>query len=142
MSNGYLIAVGADVAAAHEIGDGFGLDVIDAASIGDPDTAASGLAAAANVGLLISSAAAEDAHYVAILRALVQGLGRAQLIVVDSNARAALPFLPEAWPAMSLDDARARSAELVRSRDEPAATEHAAPLPPTSEAQTPASEAP
>jgi len=142
MSNGYLIAVGADVAAAHEISDGFGLAVIDAASIGDPNTAASGLGAAANVGLLISSSSAEDAHYVAILRALVQGLERAQLIVVDSNARAALPFLPDAWPAMSLDDARVRSAELVRRRDEPppTATEHAAPLPPTPEAQTSAPE--
>jgi hypothetical protein len=145
MSNGYLIAVGADVAAAHEISDGFGLDVIDAASIGDPSTAASGLGAAANVGLLISSASADDAHYVAILRALVQGLQRAQLILVDANARAALPFLPEAWPALSLDDARARAAELVRRRDETTGEpQHATPIPPAlepaPEAQTSVSE--
>jgi len=131
MSNGYLVAAGADVAAAHEISDGFGLDVIDAATIGDPNSAASGLAAAANVGLLISSAAAGDAHYVAILRVLAQGLQRAQLIVVDADARTALSFLPDSWPAMSLDDARARSTELVRRRDGDASTEpqHAAPAP-------------
>jgi len=131
MSNGYLVAAGADVAAAHEISDGFGLDVIDAASIGDPNTAATGLAAAANVGLLISSAAASDAHYLAILRVLAQGLQRAQLIVVDADARAALSFLPDGWPAMSLDDARARSAELVRRRSEETGGEpqHAAPVP-------------
>ncbi|MFZ2031699.1 MAG: TIR domain-containing protein [Vitreimonas sp.] len=131
MSNGYLVAARADVAAAHEISDGFGLEVIDAASIGDPNTAASGLAAAANVGLLISSASASDAHYVAILRVLAQGLQRAQLIVIDADARAALEFLPESWPVMSLDDARARSAELTRRRDGVASSgpHHAAPIP-------------
>lgn len=131
MSNGYLVAAGADVAAAREISDGFGLDVIDAASIGDPNSAASGLAAAANVGVLVSSATASDAHYVAVLLVLAQGLERAQLILVDGDARAALPFLPASWPAMSLADARTRSAELVRRRDGSATTEqpHAAPVP-------------
>jgi hypothetical protein len=144
MSNGYLIAVGGDIAAAHEISDGFGLDVIDAASIGDPDTTASGLAAADNVGLLVSSASADDPRYVAILRALAQRLQRAQLILVDANARAALPFLPEAWPAMSLDDARTRSAELVRRRDATPSTEphHAAPIPTPPPAPDPEPEAP
>src|SRR6185295_12336975 len=100
MSNGYLIAAGNDVAAAREISDGFGLDVIDAASMDDPDTAASALAAAANVGLLVSSASANDAHYVAVLRAIAHHLQRVQLILVDAEARAAFPFLPETWPAM------------------------------------------
>lgn len=140
MSNGYLIAVGADVAAAHEISEGFGLEVIDAASIGDPDAAASGLAAADNVGILISAASAGDAHYVAILHALAQHLQRAQLILVDADAHAALPFLPEAWPTMALDDARARATELVRRRDAApdGDPQHAAPIPPALE---PASEA-
>src|SRR5690349_289857 len=132
MSNGYLLAAGGDVAAAHEISDGFGLDVIDAGSIDDPDTAGSALAAAANVGLLISNASANDEKFVALLRALAQRLPRAQLILVDADARAALVFLPEAWPAMALEEARARSAELVRQRNSiPAGeTEHATPLPP------------
>ncbi|MBS0384137.1 MAG: hypothetical protein JSS00_02165, partial [Proteobacteria bacterium] len=136
MSNGYLVAAGADVSAAHEIGDGFGLDVIDASSIDDPDTAASALANAANVGLLIGSASAGDTHYVAVLRAIAQRLQRAQLILIDANARAALPFLPEAWPAMSLEEARARSAELVRQRDEASGADSQPPAP------SPAPEAP
>ncbi|MBI3437531.1 MAG: TIR domain-containing protein [Proteobacteria bacterium] len=135
MSNGYLIAAGADIAAAHEISDGFGLEVIDAASLADPDTAASGFAAAANVGLLISSTAAADPHFVAILRVLAQSLQRAQLILVDADARAAFAFLPEDWPAMTLDEARARSAELVRRRDATAEAE-------TQTGQTPAPPAP
>ena len=142
MSNGYLLAAGDDVAAAHEISDGFGLDVIDAGSIDNPDTAGSALAAAANVGLLISSASANDEKFVALLRALAQHLQRAQLILVDADARAALPFLPEAWPAMALEEARARSAELVRQRNSIPAGEpkHATPLPPpaTSPADEPA----
>ncbi len=117
MSNGYLVAARSDVAAAHEISGGFGLDVIDAATIDDPDTAASALAAAANVGLLISSASAGDEKFVAVLRAIAQHLPRAQLILVDASARAAFPFLPEAWPTMAFDEARARSSELMRQRN-------------------------
>ncbi len=131
MSNGYLIAAGNEVAAAHEISDGFGLDVIDVASIDDPDTAASALAAAANVGLVISAASVRDTKFVAVLRALAQHLERAQLILADAEARSALPFLPEAWPAMTLDEARSRSTALVRQRNEPppAAPGDAAPMP-------------
>ena len=40
MSNGYLVAAAADVAAAHDIGEGFGLDVIDASAVGDHDATA------------------------------------------------------------------------------------------------------
>jgi hypothetical protein len=132
MSNGYLIAAGPDLVAAHEISDGFGLDVIDPASVGDIEAAGPALAAAANLGVLLSTAGAADSAFVALLQSAAAHAQRAQLILVDADARAAFPFLPEAWPAMSLDEARSRSAELVRRRDTPADSEpaQAAPLPP------------
>jgi hypothetical protein len=136
MSNGYLIAASADVAAAHEIGEGFGLDVIDAGSVSDAEAAASAFANAANVGLLLSSAAAADAGFVALARTVAQRVQRAQLILVEADARDAFAFLPAEWPAMSLDDARTRAGALAQQRQDSegaagAEPPHAHPLPPT-----------
>jgi hypothetical protein len=134
MSNGYLVAAAADLAAAHEIADGFGLDVIDASSVHDQETTSTALAAAANVGLLLSNEAAKDQSFVALLASLSGRLERAQLILVTGDARSAFASLPEAWPAMSLEEARERSSELVRRRqaEAPPAADapRAEPLPP------------
>jgi hypothetical protein len=137
MSVGYLVAATADVAAAREIGDGFDLDVIDAATVGDRDAVAAALAGAANVGLILSMAAAGDAAFTALARTIAGKLPRAQLIVVEPEARTAFAFLPEAWPAMSLDEARLRAADVARRRG--ASTEAAAP---PSHAPEPQPEAP
>ncbi|HRE45500.1 MAG TPA: hypothetical protein PKY87_16215, partial [Terricaulis sp.] len=83
MSNGYLLAARADLAAAHEISIGFGLDVIDAATVTDARVLGDALAAAANVGILLSSAAGADANYVALLRLLSGRLPGPQLILLD-----------------------------------------------------------
>lgn len=125
MSNGYLLAAGADVAAAREIADGFGLEVIDASAIEDQEAVVAALASAANVGVVLSNAAAADAGFVALVQRLSQSLLRAQLILVEDTASAAFGA-PSLWPAMSLDEARARSSELVRRRQ---ASEDAAPAP-------------
>jgi hypothetical protein len=135
MSNGYLIAASGDVSAAHEIGAGFGLDVIDAGSVSDAEATANELANAANVGLLLSTAAAGDAAFVSLVRTIASRVNRAQLILVEANARDAFAFLPTLWPAMSLDDARARASALASQRqDSEGATDgeppHAHPLPP------------
>lgn len=138
MSNGYLVAAAADLSAAHEIADGFGLDVIDASSVHDQSTTSAALADAANVGLLLSTEAARDEAFVALLRSLATQRQTAQLILVTGDARAAFSFLPEAWPAMELEEARARSSELVRRRqaEAPPADDlpRAEPLPPAAEA--------
>lgn len=134
MSNGYLVAAAADLSVAHEIADGFGLDVIDATSVHDQATTSAALAGAANVGLLLSTDAARDEAFVALLTSLVTQIQRAQLILVTGDARAAFPFLPEAWPTMPLEEARARSSELLRRRQAEAPrsddTPRAEPLPP------------
>jgi hypothetical protein len=139
MSNGYLVAAAADLAAAHEIADGFGLEVIDASSLHDQQTISAALGSAANVGLLLSSDAARDEAFVALLGRLAAQLERAQLILVTGDARAAFASLPESWPVMSLDEARSRSNELVRRRQAEAPpaedTPRAQPLPPASEAE-------
>ncbi|MBL8532053.1 MAG: hypothetical protein JNK94_09990, partial [Hyphomonadaceae bacterium] len=70
MSNGYVLAAAADSAAAREVGEGFGLDVIDAAALGDREAVAAAVAGAANVGLVISERAADDAGFVALLHLL------------------------------------------------------------------------
>ncbi|HJS79238.1 MAG TPA: hypothetical protein VJ748_01335, partial [Vitreimonas sp.] len=133
MSNGYLVAAAADLSAAHEIGDGFGLDVIDASSVHDQRATSAALAGAANVGLLLSNEAARDEAFVALLGSLATQLERAQLILATPDARDAFTFLPAAWPAMSLDEARSRAQELQRQRQAEAApledTPRAAPLP-------------
>lgn len=110
MSNGYLLASGPDLPAAHEISIGFGLEVIDAARVGDAGALAQQLAGAANVGVLLSAAAARDAHFVALLRVLGARLQTAQLIFADQSASTAFAFLPAQWPALMLDDARSRAA--------------------------------
>jgi hypothetical protein len=132
MSNGYLVAASADVSTAHEIAEGFGLDVIDAASVGDHDATGAALAASANVGLILSAEAAQDEVFVALLRSLAGRLQHAQLIATTPEARAAFDFLPQTWPVMSLEDARTRSGAMARQRgqgesEEPARAE---PLPP------------
>lgn len=142
MSNGYLVASNADIAAAREIGEGFGLDVIDASAVGDNTATAEALAAAANVGVLISSASVADASFVALLEALAAKLPRAQLILADADARAALPFLPDAWPTMSLEDARTRAAALAnqRQQSEGAAAGEESPEAPAPQTETAAEE--
>ena len=146
MSNGYIVAAEADIAAAREIADGFGLDLIGAGAIGDHAATGAALARAANVGLLLSAAAAEDAAYTALLRSLATQLQNAQLILVTPEARAAFAFLPDAWPTMSLEQARARAGVLKdqRGEDEPAAEPpRAQPLPPkAAEPPAPPSEPP
>ncbi|HYD74380.1 MAG TPA: toll/interleukin-1 receptor domain-containing protein [Candidatus Binatia bacterium] len=141
MSNGYLVAAAADLSAAHEIADGFGLDVIDASSVHDQSATSAALATAANVGLLLSAESARDDAFVALLSSLATQIERAQLILVTDEARAAFTFLPEAWPAMTLEEARSRSNELIRRRqaEAPPADDapRAEPLPPAA-AATPA----
>jgi hypothetical protein len=139
MSNGYLLAAAADLAAAHEIAEGFNLDVIDASSVGDQQATSAALAAAANVGLILSEDAARDETFVALLGGLAARLERAQLILVTPDARAAFGFLPTSWPAMSLDEARIRSSELLRRRQAETGpgeeTTRAEPLPPTGDVE-------
>jgi hypothetical protein len=137
MSNGYLVAAVADLAAAHEIAAGFGLDVIDTGYVNDPQTTGGALAAAANVGLILSEAAARDDVFVALLGSLATRLARAQLILVTPQARTVFAFLPASWPEMSLEEARTRSSELLRRKqsEAPPAEDapRAEPLPPQPE---------
>lgn len=140
MSNGFLIVAEADRAAAYDLSDGFGLDVIGAATLGDLDATLAALAHAPNVGIVLSHAAAQEANFVALLQALAQRLGGAQLIVVEPDARAAFAFLPSGWPEMSFALAHERASELMRRRQaSDGATEppHAAPLPPTPPPEAP-----
>jgi hypothetical protein len=117
MSNGYLLAAEADLETARGIADGLGLELISAASIADHEATGAALAAAPSVGLILSAAAAQDQAFVALLRSLAQQLSRAQLILVEADARAAFAFLPENWPAMALEEARMRASELARQRE-------------------------
>jgi hypothetical protein len=138
MSNGFLIAASADVAAAHDIGEGFGLDIVNGSAVGDADATATELANAANVGLLLSQAAAGDAAFVSLLQTIARRVNRAQIILVEADARDAFAFLPTLWPAMSFDDARTRAAALAAQRQQSeGATDgeppHAHPLPPAEE---------
>ncbi|MBY0566053.1 MAG: toll/interleukin-1 receptor domain-containing protein [Hyphomonadaceae bacterium] len=148
MSNGYLVAAPADAAAAREIGYGFSLEVIETDTIGDPDATSAALASAANVGLLLSNAAAADERFVAFLQTLATHLQRAQLIIVDAEARAAFAFLPESWPVMPLADARARAAALAQQRQPetqtppPAPTPEPPPVEPETHAEDPVTAAP
>ncbi len=134
MSNGYLLAAEADIAAVREIAAGFGLETIGVHSLGGQEATAAGLANASNVGIVISRASTREAAFVALVMALASSLRTAQVIVVEPDARDAFPFLPSAWPTMPFDVARSRSAELVRRRaeHEAAAAEppRAHPLPP------------
>jgi len=142
MSNGYLVAASADAATAHEIGDGFGLDVIEADTIGDVETVGGALAQAANVGLLLSSAAADEPAFVALLQALAPRLSRAQIILVDSEAREKFAFLPTMWPSMSLADARTRAQALAQQRNPAEAPPVTDPPPEAPEPEAPIRERP
>jgi hypothetical protein len=133
MSNGFLIVAEADRNAAYDLGDGFGLDVIGATTLGDHEATLTALTGAANVGVVLSNAAAQQADFVALLRALATRLNGAQLIVVEPEARAAFSFLPDAWPTMAFQLARERAIALTSRRQAaPSADDppHAAPLPP------------
>lgn len=146
MSNGYLAAASADLDAARDLADGFGLDATTASSWSDTNTAAAALGGAANLGLILSHAATRDAAYVALLQKLSTRPQGAQLILIDADARAVFGYLPTTWPAMSYEEALRRSNELKRRRDAanapapPPSTEpaHAAPLPPAPQEQPPA----
>lgn len=149
MSNGFLVAAAADAGAVREIGDGFGLTVINADAIINVETAVTELSNAANVGLVLSNAAAADARFVAFAQTLGARLPRAQIILVDADARDKFAFLPTQWPVMAIDEARTRAAALGQQR-QPQTEEqvpHAAPLPPVeppapAEQETSAEEAP
>ena len=84
MSVGYIVAAEADIGSAREIADGFDLELIGAGAIGDHAATAAALARAANVGLVLSPAAAADPSFSALLRALATQLGTAQLILATS----------------------------------------------------------
>jgi len=136
MSNGYLVAAAADLAAALEIADGFGLDVIDASTVRDQQATSSALANAANVGVLLSNEAAQDEAFVALLRSVAALRPNVQLILVTGDARSAFSFLPDAWPVLAIEEARSRSNELLRRRQAEAPpaenAPRAQPLPPAS----------
>lgn len=136
MSNGYIVAAAADIEAGREIAAGFGLDLLAIAAAADAEAATVALANAANIGLLLSEAAARNESFVGLMQALSQKLGQAQLIVASAEARAAFAYLPASWPTMSLDEARARVAELMRRRQA-----EAQPAPPAEEGAAPGSEA-
>ena len=140
MSNGFLVAAAVDAGAVREIGEGFGLAIIDAATITDVEAAIAELSNAANVGLVLSNAAANDVHFVAFTQALGARLLRAQLIVVEPDAREKFAFLPTLWPVMALEEARTRAAALAQQRapqtEEPAAPP--APAEPEVQAEAPA----
>lgn len=130
MSNGYLIAAAADLEAAHAIGEGFGLDVIDMRDVIDRDTTAAALAQAPNLGIVISAASAHDEAFAAMLHLLAQRLQNAQLISLEGDPRAVFAFLPPAWPTMSYEEA-ARRANIRRGGEPPAREpDRAHPLPP------------
>jgi hypothetical protein len=119
MSNGYLVAAEADIEAAREIGDGFSLAVLDIGAARDPGAVAATLANADNVGLLLSKSSTRDAAFFGLLQSLAQKLPRAQLILVEPDAISGFGFLPQHWPAMSLEEARRRASALVERRAGP-----------------------
>lgn len=143
MSNGYLLASDADLSGLHDIAAGFGLDPVTATQLGTDAAAAATLQGGANVGIVLTNAATRDAAFVALLHVLARSLRSAQLILADPNARSAFGFLPDAWPAMALADARARAADLLRRRQEAeggAEPPRAHPLPPVEEEPAPPNE--
>ncbi len=137
MSNGYLVATGADVAAVGDIADGLDLDIIAAHDMTDTNAVGAALAGAANVGIVLSFAAARDGAYVSLLQVLAQHLRQAQLILVEPDALRAFAFLPALWPAMPLEDVRARALALAQARAPAVEAEvEPAPAPGESEAAT------
>jgi hypothetical protein len=140
MSNGYLLASDADLPGLHDIAAGFGLDPVSATQLGTDTAAAATLQGGANVGIVLTHAATRDAAFVALLHVLARSLRSAQLILAEPDARSAFGFLPDAWPAMALADARARADDLLRRRREAeggAEPPRAHPLPPVEEEAPP-----
>ena len=133
MSVGYIVAAEADIGSAREIADGFDLELIGAGAIGDHAATAAALARAANVGLVLSPAAAADPNFSALLRALATQLGTAQLILATGDARSLFPFLPATWPAMSLEQAQQRARALWQQRNPGQGYQAPAPATPTPE---------
>jgi len=131
MSVGYIVAAEADIGSAREIADGFDLELIGAGAIGDHTATAAALTRAANVGLVLSPAAAADPSFSALLRALATQLGTAQLILVTGDARGLFPFLPTTWPAMSLEQAQQRARALWQQRNPGQGYQAPAPVPAT-----------
>jgi hypothetical protein len=129
MSNGYIVAAEADIAAVREIADGLGLELIGAGAIADHAAVAAALAQAPTVGLALSAAAAADENFTALMRTLAGQLATAQLILITPEARTAFAYLPETWPAMSLEDARERALAHARERQAGEHQEAAAPAP-------------
>jgi TIR domain-containing protein len=125
MSNGYLVAARADLAAARELGEGFELEVLELAAAGEG--AIPTLAAAANVGILLSVAGTRDGVFYALVQKLSLQLPRAQLILVDAEAQAMFGFFPQSWPSMALEEALRRAAELKRRREPAPPTPQGAP---------------
>lgn len=125
MTNGWLIAAAADGELGAELAAGFELDLMRPGPPEEREAVLARLAAAANVGVLVSRAAARDDAFVALVRLLAGRRASAQLILAEPEARALFPFLPEAWPTLALDEAL-RRARLATSR-------RAGPLPPAIE---------
>ena len=106
MSNGYLLAANVDLPDLGEVASGFDLQAVSTSAFGTDEAAAAAMQSAANVGIVLSHAATRDAGFVALLHVLARSLRTAQLILVESDARAAFGFLPATWPVMPLDTAR------------------------------------
>lgn len=143
MSNGFLLASDADLPGLHDVASGFGLEAVGATAWGSSAETVAALQDAANVGIVLSRAAQRDAVFVALLHALAGTLRSAQLLLAEPDVRRDFAFLPEAWPAMALDDARARAADLIRRRagvDTGGEPPRAHPLPPAEEAPPPVRE--
>jgi hypothetical protein len=133
MSNGFIVAAAVDLAAARELADGFGLDLVDASAGGDGPALLASLLSASNVGIVISSASAQDELFFSLMEVLAERLPRAQLIVADAEARAAFSFIPESWPTMPLAEASTRAAALAAQRQPAPAPAPEPPPPPAVE---------
>lgn len=139
MSNGYLLAAKADLPDLGEVASGFDLQAVSTSAFATDEAASAAMQNAANVGIVLSHGATRDAAFVALLHVLARSLRTAQLILAQTDARAAFGFLPEAWPVMPLDTARARAADLLqrRAQQQDNAPPRARPLPPVSEEPPP-----
>ena len=90
MANGYLIAADIDIGAVGDLGDGFGLDLIAVNSNTDPDAVSAALEGAANVGVVLSMAAAGEPAFVVFLQRMAPHLRSPQLILVEPDALLAI----------------------------------------------------
>lgn len=139
MSNGYLLVANADLPNLGDVASGFDLQAVSTMTFASDEAAATAMQGAANVGIVLSQVATRDAGFVALLHVLARSLRTAQLILAEPDIRSAFGFLPETWPSMPLDTARARAADLLRRRAEQqdGVTPHARPLPPATEEPAP-----